>query len=214
MLILTTQLIYFWWSFIFVSSKACWISANCCYSPDDVNVNRPLPSEALAVAVWPASQLPALSLIWICDPDKLIACNRKNNVFDAMLSIWKKTPVKQRISYTDMSHQTRESVVSYAGYITRIKNTGIKCISFCNGLNTVTNSLFYKHNQNIQQRIYLYIESGVWSNTLNFVYTGISTLHCGLSYLRKSVPLSNWNSRMSKYSRKDKRWEQTRRYMK
>lgn len=169
MLILTTQLIYFWWSFIFVSSKACWISANCCYSPDDVNVNRPLPSEALTVAVWPASQLPALSLIWICDPDKLIACNRKNNVFDAMLSIWKKNPVKQRISYTDMSHQTRESVVSYAGYITRIKNTGIKCISFCNGLNTVTNSLFYKHNQNIQQRIYLFIESGVWSNTLNFV---------------------------------------------
>lgn len=81
----------------------------------------------------------------------------------------KKNPVKQRISYTDMSHQTRESVVSHAGYITRIKNTGVKCISFCNGLNTVTNSLFYKHNQNFQQRIYLYIESGIWSNTLNFV---------------------------------------------
>lgn len=168
MLILTTHLIHFWWPFIYVSSKACWISANCCYSPVDVNVNRPLPSEALTVAVWPASQLPELSLICICDPDKLIACNGKT-MFSMQCSQFEKNPVKQRISYTDMSHQTRESVVSHAGYITRIKNTGVKCISFCNGLNTVTNSLFYKHNQNIQQRIYLYIESGIWSNTLNFV---------------------------------------------
>lgn len=69
-----------------------------------------------------------------------------------------------------MSHQTRESVVSYAGHIARIENTGVKCISFCYGLNTVTNSLFYKHNQNIQQRIYMYIAFGLWSNTLSFVF--------------------------------------------
>lgn len=51
-----------------------------------------------------------------------------------------------------MSHQTRKSVMSYAGYIARIEDTGVKCISFCNGLNTVTYALFYKHNEKIQQR--------------------------------------------------------------
>lgn len=93
MLILTTHLIHFWWPFIYVSSKACWISANCCYSPVDVNVNRPLPPEALTVAVWPASQLPALSLICICDPDKLIACNGKT-MFSMQCSQFEKKTCK------------------------------------------------------------------------------------------------------------------------